>query len=265
MIPVIPGPGPFSELSLWGITFVFCSYFCGSCIRGSFGFGGSLPIVLLTTWILGPHHAIVLVVIARLISQIHLFPQSLRTGDRRAVYSTIMGMLAGTVIGTWLLKIVEAEGLIIIMGILIMVIVVVERYDLVQRLSRTLDLRSRRLTTSFAFIAGAMGTLSGGGGMYFMVTYIRHVCPTPAVFRSTVIMLTALFAGTRVGIFAFADMIPVGFIVESILLIPAIFAGTLAGTRIFRMTRPERFFGALQVLLFLAAAALVWKGITLIW
>jgi len=265
MIPVIPGPGPFSELSLWGITFVFCSYFCGFCIRGSFGFGGNLPIVLLTTWILGPHHAIVLVVIAGLVSQIHLFPQSLRAADRRAVRSIIMGMLAGTVIGTWLLKIVDTEGLIIIMGILIMVIVVVERYDLVQRLSRTLDLRSRRLTTAIAFTAGSMGTLSGGGGMYFMVTYIRHVCPTPAVFRSTLIMLTAVFAVTRVGTFAVAGMIPVGLIVESILLIPAIFVGTLAGTRIFKTTRPERFYGALQVLLFLAAAALVWKGIILIW
>lgn len=265
MISWIAGIGPFSEQSLWGIVFVFLAYFCGFCIRGSFGFGGNLPIVLLTTWILGPHHAIVLVAISGIISQIHLFPQSLRRADRKAVQSIIVGMIAGTVVGTWLLKIVEAEGLIIIMGILVMVTVVVEHYDMIPRLSRTLDLRSRSFTTAFAFTAGSMGTLSGGGGMYFLVTYIKHLCPAPAVFRSTLIMLTAFFQTTRIVAFAVAGMISASLIVESVLLVPAIFIGTLAGTHLFSVARPERFYAALQALLFAAAAALVWKGVVLLW
>ena len=38
-----------------------------------------MPIVLLTTWILDPHHAVLLVVLAALVAQVHLLPQGVKT------------------------------------------------------------------------------------------------------------------------------------------------------------------------------------------
>jgi uncharacterized membrane protein YfcA len=93
----------FPDVSLWAVGCIFVSYFLGFFVRGAFGFGSNIPIVLLTTSILGPHHAIVQVAVAAFISQIDLLPQGFHTADWRVSKTLIAGMLAGSAIGTWLL------------------------------------------------------------------------------------------------------------------------------------------------------------------
>ena len=70
MNSIIPTDVLFPEASLWAIGCIVVSYFLGFFVRGTFGFGSNIPILLLTTPILGPHHAIVLVAAAA------LFPRS---------------------------------------------------------------------------------------------------------------------------------------------------------------------------------------------
>ncbi len=48
---------------------------------------------------------------------------------------------------------------------------------------------------------------------------------------------------------------------EASLLLPVVFLGTWSGTRFFHTSSPERFYIALQILLFCAAIALLGKGI----
>ena len=67
---------PFADIPLWAVIGVFASHFFGFFIRGALGFGSNMPIVLLTTWLLGPHHAILLVVLTAFVAQIHLFPHN---------------------------------------------------------------------------------------------------------------------------------------------------------------------------------------------
>ena len=66
---------PFEGVPAWAIACVIASYFFGFFVRGAFGFGSNMPIVLLTTWLLGPHHAILLTAVAALAAQLHLLPQ----------------------------------------------------------------------------------------------------------------------------------------------------------------------------------------------
>ncbi len=42
----------FPDVSLWAVGCMFVSYFLGFFVRGAFGFGSNIPIVLLTTSIL---------------------------------------------------------------------------------------------------------------------------------------------------------------------------------------------------------------------
>ncbi len=65
----------------------------------------------------------------------------------------------------------------------------------------------------------------------------------------------------RILFIAIAGLISLRLLVEAAILLPVVFLGTWAGTRFFQASSPERFYAALQLLLFFAAIALVGKGI----
>ena len=201
------------------IRFVFRGLFC----RGAFGFGSNIPIVLLTTSILGPHHAIVLVAMAALISQIDLLHQGLHTADWQVSKPLIVGMIAGSAIGTWLLTLWTPEWLTATMGLLILAVVGMDRFRLLERVSTWLDLRSRVVTSAFAVTAGTVGTVSGGGALYFLVAYLKLACQTPESFRGTNLLLSAFFMTGRMLFFMIAGLVTLNIAVEALMLVPAIF------------------------------------------
>lgn len=260
MNSILPTDILFPALSLWAITYVFVSYFLGFFVRGAFGFGSNIPIILLTTSILGPHHAIALVAVAALISQIDLLPQGVHTANWQVSNPLTVGMLAGSAVGTWLLTVWTAEWLTVTMGLLIMAVVGMDRFRLLERLCGWVDLRSPAMTSAFALTAGTVGTVSGGGALYFLVAYLKLVCQTPESFRGTNLVLSGFFMTGRMLFFVIAGLVTLKIIVEALALVPVIFLGTWMGTRFFHKTSPERFWAALQGLLVCGALILVGKG-----
>ena len=119
-------PVPFENISLWAIVVVALAHGFGCFVRGAFGFGSNLPIVAATTFILGPHHAIILSLITSLVSQAHLLPQGFRTGDWQIAKQLFLGLIIGTVFGVWLFAILSAEKLVLILGVLISVIILLD-------------------------------------------------------------------------------------------------------------------------------------------
>lgn len=252
---------PFPGISLWAIVSVFVSHFFGFFIRGAFGFGSNMPIVLLTTWVLSPHHAVLLAMLASTVAQIHLFPQGLHTADWGVTRPIAVGQLVGIGVGTWIFTKLRADWLTLILGLLIGVIVLMDRFRLLERLERLVDLRSRSVTSLLSVTSGTVGTVSGGGGMYFLIAYLKLACATPQAFRGTNLVLSGFFLTGRVLFIAIASLISLELLVETALLVPVVFLGTWAGTRFFRATSAERFYTSLQLLLLWAAIALVGKGI----
>ena len=96
-------PVPFESFSLGAIIVVALAHGFGCFVRGAFGFGSNLPIVLVTTFILGPHHAIILSLMTSLVSQAHLLPQGFRNADWQIAKQLFLGLIIGTVFGVWLL------------------------------------------------------------------------------------------------------------------------------------------------------------------
>lgn len=237
------------------------SHFLGFFIRGAFGFGSNMPIVLLTTWILGPHHAVLLVVVAATVAQVHLFPQGFHSADWTVTRPLIVGQLIGIGLGTWVFTMLAGEWLTLILGIVIGSVVVMDRLKLVQRLSRWLDFRSGTVTSLLAVTSGTVGTISGGGGIYFLAAYLKFACATPKALRGTGLVLSGFFMIGRIAFVAIAGLISLHLLSETVILLPAIFCGTWAGTRFFRDSSPERFYVGLQMLLLWAAVALIGKGL----
>ena len=143
---------PFEGVPFWAISCVFVAHFLGFFIRGAFGFGSNMPIILLTAWLLEPHHAILLVVFTAAAAQVHLFPQGFRSADWQVTKPLIVGMLFGTALGTWLFTILAANWLLLLMGVLITLTVAMDRLHLLERMPQFIDLRARMVTSSLAFL-----------------------------------------------------------------------------------------------------------------
>ena len=252
---------PFAGVPVWAVICVFAAHFLGFFIRGAFGFGSNMPIVLLTAWLLEPHHAILLVIFTAAAAQVHLFPQGFGSADWEVTKPLIIGMFLGVALGTWLFTILAADWLMLVMGAMITIVVAMDRLRLLERLTRSIDIRSPAVTSGLAIFSGTAGTVSGGGGIYFLVVYLKLACKTAASLRGTSLILSGFFILSRVLLLLPTGLLTLPLLAEAILLLPAVFRGTWAGTRAFHLTGSRRFYDALQLLLLLAASALAVRGV----
>lgn len=252
---------PFVGRSLWVAAAVAGANFIGFFIRGAFGFGSNVPIVLMTAWLLSPHHAIVLVMLTATVAQVHLLPQGMKQADWHVVGTVTPGLLIGIALGTWVFTELEAAWLILVMAVLIIFIVMLDRLRLIERISALLPLRSPWVASSLALTGATAGTISGGGTVYFLVVYFKLVCGTAEALRATNIAISGLFIFLRVAGIAATGFVEPRYLIEAALMVPAVFLGTIAGTRTFHHTPPARFYLALQYLLLLAALSLLLKGL----
>ncbi len=262
---LFPAHAPFADMPALAIAGIFAIYFLGFFIRGAFGFGSNMPIVLLTTWLLGPHHAILLTAIASVAAQIHLLPQGLGTADWRISRPLIAGMLVGVGAGTWLFIRMNEEWLTLVMGVLIIAIVMLDRSRAVERFAPRLDPRSPVLAAALAAGSSCAGSVGGGGAMYLLNGFLKLACTSPSALRGTNLVVSGIFILVRISLLALAGLITPVLLVEAALLIPVVFLGTWAGTRFFRSAGPAGFYAALQALLIAAALLLIVKGGIQIW
>ncbi len=251
---------PFSGVPAWAVLCVLGAHFLGFFIRGAFGFGSNMPIILLTTWLIGPHHAVVLVVVTASAAQVHLLPQGFKAADWPVTRPLMAGMLFGVTVGTWVFTKLAADWLILFMGGLITFVVLMDRLRVFERLPAVIDPRSRGVSMFLALVSGLVGTISGGGGLYFLVVYLKLACRTAAGLRGTSIILSGIFILLRLGLLVLAGFVTWDVAAEAALLMPAVLFGTWAGTKSFHAIDSRRFYTALQFVLLAAAIALLAKG-----
>lgn len=252
---------PFADITWWAIAGVFAAHAFGCFIRGAFGFGSNMPIVIVTTFLLGPHHAVLLALLTTIVAQLNLLPTALKDADWPVARPLMVGLVIGTTLGTWLFTILSADWLVLVLGVLLCVIVLMDSLKLVERMTKHMDLRSKRLATAFAFTGGAMGGLGGGGAFYFLVVYLKHACATATALRGTNVALSVLVMITRMIVVILAGRITLSLLMEGLLLTPFVIAATWYGAHVFRTTTPARFFATLQILLLAGAVALIVKGV----
>lgn len=257
-------PVPFQSLSLPAIALVHVAYLAGFAIRGSFGFGSNLPAVLVTAWVLGPHHAVLLAALVAMLAQLQLMPQGVNGAHWGRVVPVVITMFFGTAVGVWLLTIIEADWLLLVLAVLIGIMVVTDRLRLLERVGRFIDVRSPRVAASVGTVSSMMSTLSGGGALYLLAPYLKLAAASPLEFRNTNVMIGGIAGLARVLMLSAAGLVTFELLLDAASLLPAITLGTWIGTRYFRAVSAERFFATLQWMLLLAAALLAVKGVGLL-
>lgn len=251
----------FDGLSGWTIALLALIYFMAFFIRGIIGFGSGMPAVLGSAWILPPHDAVMIALLAGVFAQIQLLPQGFRDTHWKVTRPMIAGMLMSVVIGIGIFASLRAEWLTVVMGACLSVAVLADITRLADRVAPHLRLDRFSVAFSLAALSGLMAGVAGAGANYFLSFYIRHVAPKPAVFRATNIVVSGAMSLWRAAVTAAAGLFTVKLFIAAVLVLPAVYAGGWAGRRLSGRLSARRYFRLFQVLLFLASTGLIAKGL----
>ncbi len=216
-----------------------------------------MPAVLLTSWLMPAHHAVILALLAGLVSQGQFLVQGVRDADWSVARSVIVALMISIALGMLLFERLNGDWLLFLLGLICMGLVSAGKPPMVDRFVTMWGTRAGIVAGG---ISGFVGTVVGAGGMYLLVVYLRHVCTQANRLRATNIVVSAVFLAWRTFVAALAGLITLQILVEVAFLIPAIIFGGWLGTLWFRRLDPTKFGQFLQVFLLIASLGLVIRG-----
>ena len=260
---MIFGYTPFDGLSIDLIIIILAINWFGYTLRGAFGFGAGLPIVLFMSLIIPPHQAVVLHGTATLVSQIQLLPQGIRDGDWKISKSLILGFFVSTLLGVLIFSSLEESQLKIAMGGLLLLVIIADMADIRSRIAAKIDLRRPIVPFTYAGIAGVIGAIAGGGTGYFLSVYLKWATDSPKSFRGTGLLMAVFYASWRFIVLAIAGWISWQLLLNAVSLIPVILLGGITGRLLSKRMSIPAFYRWVQILLIFAAALLVANGLGL--
>ena len=248
---------PFDGMSWPVIVSIVVIYFLAFAGRGAIGFGAIAPAVVLTSWLIPPHHAVLLAMIAATIPQLHLLPEGLREGDWKVCRPVIAALALSITAGVWVFAELSADWLSLALGAIMTAIIILDMGKLLNRFAERVDIRSTPIAFGLATVIGLATGVAGAGGMMMLSVYLKHACKDHISLRGTAILLGTSLTLWRTVASAFAGMVDLQLIVESVLLMPVVYIGIWVGTRWFRRMTPAAFYRVFQFVLLLSAAGLV--------
>ncbi|MEE8515433.1 MAG: sulfite exporter TauE/SafE family protein [Alphaproteobacteria bacterium] len=255
------GIDPFAGLPMAVIAMVVVIYFMAFILRGAIGFGSVTPTVLLTSWVLEPHHAVLLALTTTVAAQGQLLPEGFRNGDWKITWPILAAISITIVAGIFVFIRLNANWLTLIIGVVMCWTVFMEYRKLLERLGKYIDMRAPRNAFALASVSGLIAGTVGAGGMLFLAVYLKLACETAQKLRATALLVSGLFMIWRFLVALGAGLISSNLILEAILLLPAIYLGGWIGIKFFQSLTDERFFRLFQLFLMVMAVGLVAKGL----
>lgn len=252
---------PFAGVSPWAIAGIAVIYFVCFAARGAIGFGALAPAVTFTSWLIPPHHAVLLAVIAATIPQLQLLPESYRGTDWGVARPVIAAVAITTAIGTWIFTRISGDLLTAILGFVISAVVVLDALKLLDRLVRRVDIRSPLVAFGLASLTGIINGIAGAGGMIALMVYLKHACHDHISLRATTIFLGTILLCYRFVLTFIAGMVDLTLLVESALMLPIIYAGVWLGMRYAGDISPKRYHAILTAVLLASALGLLLEGL----
>ncbi len=252
---------PFQGLDGGTFAVLVVIYGATAVIRGAFGFGAVAPAIVFSSLVIEPHYAILLALVTACYCQFQIFPFALRHGDWKVAKPMFLAGFAAIAAGVFIFKNLEPGWLTICLGMVMAGIVVLDHYQVMERLAAKFDLRSPAAAFGLSSAAGLIAGIAGGGGMYLYSIYLKYACPPPTMLRGTSILLGAIFIFWRLLAAAAMGLISPRLLIEALVLVPPSLIGAWAGIHFFRRASSKRFYGAFKLVLFSGAAILLWKGL----
>jgi uncharacterized membrane protein YfcA len=236
-------------------------YFLAFLLRTALGFGGLATAITFASWLLPAHHAVLLTTVAATIPQAEMMREGIRDGDWQVSRPVILALAISIAIGVWGFAHLSSDWFAPILGGIISVIVLLDVTKALDRVALLLPLRSPPVAFALAFVTGIIGGLSGAGGLLLLSVYLKQACRDHKSLRATGILIGGLLIMWRTVAIAFAGLLTLQLVSESLLLLPAIYLGVWMGRYTLRLEDPRRYYLLFQAVLLLSALGLMAEGI----
>ncbi len=239
------------------IILVFLGALAGGLVNGLTGFGTGLTAMGLWLNAISPAVAATLVVICSVVAQIQTFPMIWHSIEWRRLWPFILPGLLGVPIGTWLLRLIDAETFKLGIG---MFLIAYSLYILLRREHAGSDAGGRAGDALIGFGGGVLGGLAGLSGVLNIIwTDVRGWSKERR--RSIIqgfnmtILLVALASHGANGLLT----IEVGYATAAAL--PGTIAGAWAGARVYRSLGDRGYQQVVLVLLMIAGLFLIGRNL----
>ena len=252
---------PFDGLSWATLAGIAVVYFLAFAARGAIGFGAIAPAIVLTSWLIPPHHAVLLAMIAATIPQLQMLPEGIRDGDWKVCRPVFLALALSIAAGVWLFAALSSDGLSLALGAIMTIIIILDMGQWLSRLAQKVDMRTYPMAFSLATAIGLVTGVAGAGGMMMLSVYLKHACRDHISLRATAILLGTMLTLWRVLATAAIGLVDWRLIVESALLMPVVYVGIWIGTRWFRGMTPKTFYRVFQAVLLVSAVGLMLEGL----
>ena len=221
-------------------------------IRGFVGFGASIIIVLVLSFILGPHKAVPIAALSGLPSMLQLLPTAIKHSEKVFVLPFGLAAFFTAPFGTWILVIVNPELMkIYISGFVLLMVCFLYREVRFPRADYPALLIS---------IGGAAGLIQGAigmGGPPAVALALSRRTDTEKQRANVIGAVTTLNLCNLIPLWYY-DFFSTSVVVMSIMCIPLYILATWLGTRFFTRFGHDHFRnGALLVLAFIGVTALI--------
>ena len=252
---------PFADSSVYSILGLALIYFVSFMGRGALGFGAIAPAVTLSSFLIPPHHAVLLAIVTAIVPQLQILPDGIRNGDWHVARPAIPALLISIPIGVWLFARISSDVFSLVLGAGISLIVIMDTLKVLDRAARRVDIRKPTTVFGLSFVTGVIAGLAGAGGIMMLAVYLKHACRDYISLRATAALIGTLLIFWRLVATIVGGLIDLQLIAEAALLVPIVYAGVWVGTHYFRNMGAERYYTLFQVLLLISAIGLMVDGI----
>ena len=255
------GGQPFAGVSLAAVVGVGVIYFVSFAGRGALGFGAIAPAVTLSSFLIPPHHAVLLAVVTAMVPQLQILPDGIRRGDWHVALPAIPALLASIPVGVWLFARIDSQVFSLVLGGGISLIVVMDTFKLLDRAARVVDIRKPAVVFGLSAVTGLIAGLAGAGGIMMLAVYLKHACRDYISLRATAALIGTLLIFWRLMATVVAGLVDLQLVAEAVLLVPIVYLGVWVGSHYFRNMGAERYYNLFQALLLVSAIGLMVDGI----
>lgn len=252
---------PFQYASLPTVLGICAIYLIAFMGRGALGFGAIAPAVTLTSFLIPPHHAVLLAVLTATLPQLQILPDGIRHGDWHVSLPAIPALLITIPLGVWAFTLISSHAFSFVLGAGISLIVILDATKALDRAAKSTDIRKPSFAFFLSAATGLLAGLAGAGGVMMLAVYLKHACRDYVSLRATAALIGTLLIFWRLISIIVAGLVDRQLIAEAAILVPIVYVGVGLGTRYFRKMDAKRYYRLFQGLLLLSAIALMIDGV----
>lgn len=254
------GVAPFDGLAAGQIAGLAAVYMTAFLIKGMVGFGAVPLMIVIGSFLVEPHDAVILAAITNVLTHSQYLPHAYRHGQRALVGRLALFVLPAIAVGVLLFARINGEGLSILSGAIILVSVLIDAFRLVEPLAPMLRRNPKVVGALFGIVTGMISGVVGAGSIAFLSLYIRMYAPDRQGFRATIILMTGVIILWRITVLAISGLITPTLLTESLMLLPGSVLAGYAGARMQGRLSDRNFFMAYRLVLAAGALLMIWRG-----